>query len=741
MDKVYKNQLDFYLSKVKIVDNLSVSLNSLLRCIKDFKDHKGMPVFTNNEVDFSGPPIIEDINDAVVRFRNDTKTIEVLNSEIDIVTLHNFHVSSFNIIEAKLDELKVKLLTNDNQGDRSRYFIAADSFDNLNNTAQDYGKDVNTAFVNTNNGVLTIEKIASTNLQDKVVNIEVPIPAGLKRRNADIDNIGLHDVGQGIFYEGRFYDKFGKAKPEAGIWRFVTKVTDSATVEEEETRISFEGSTTYLTRIPEYYYITASGEIAFTYTTSASDVRKTQYWVGSLSARRAAAENKLEDAIKNDTNLTTVEILEALKQGTLSGVKKLNDDFPEEEELLNKRKEMVDGDPLTYWECELVTKKVGGWETIKEDPNSGWITQEREESNVSLSVDIIITLEDVSLINWISIYPIIYEAIPEANIKEAAVSVNNIQFRKTSNEEWKTIPGFLDSTFANVLTSYANEVLDDYQQNVILAENKFQYKGKGIWSFETIEAKQIKFTLEQRHPTPVLFEYYGIQTAQQINTGRDGSFTTSTKTKIIKVPYLNSVAAYEGAQPSSLFITTPGTSISNTWGDSNSGFLGFFAGSETHSSSLSASGEYIINQWIETDNTSKMRYAIGIREIGLYSYTFKKSGSFYSKKFNVPFAIEEIELEVDDYVPTSFENSKEWVKYYVSLDEKTWIQMTPKNKPFRGAPAKLRIGLPSNSITVGSIPKNDYYNIRLRIDLSRPDDQEFNSPKVFGYKLKIYPRK
>lgn len=228
-------------------------------------------------------------------------------------------------------------------------------------------------------------------------------------------------------------------------------------------------------------------------------------------------------------------------------------------------------------------------------------------------------------------------------------------------------------------------------------------------------------------------------------------------TKIVRLSYLQTVAALDdssklndiagvgGANPSSSFTTTdPGSP----------GFLGIGSeGPSTQTSSFTDSGWSITRTWLET-YWDKIRWAIGIREIGIYSFLYASAGEFVSIPYSAPTDIAKVSLRVDESIPNTYPNTQRWIQYFVSGDNgSTWNMINPLDKPVlfsdssgRPVPKIINYNPDFHSedddenkfITLTSPVKS----VRLRVVFSRPTSEQFDrtSPVLKSYRLLIYPK-
>lgn len=148
------------------------------------------------------------------------------------------------------------------------------------------------------------------------------------------------------------------------------------------------------------------------------------------------------------------------------------------------------------------------------------------------------------------------------------------------------------------------------------------------------------------------------------------------------------------------------------------------------------------------------RFSIGIRKISIAHYRFNEKGEHISVPYTSSKPIKTVTLEADESVPDSFkehleagENPYKWIKYAISIDDgATWHDIYPKHRAYDGpcrfeinhgdirrylgqGTARERVGVITSFTTVNSV--------KLKITLTKPSDDEFQTPIVYQYKLKI----
>lgn len=233
--------------------------------------------------------------------------------------------------------------------------------------------------------------------------------------------------------------------------------------------------------------------------------------------------------------------------------------------------------------------------------------------------------------------------------------------------------------------------------------------------------------------------------------------TVIETTRLVRLSYLQTIAALDDqSQLSQLAGETQGNQSSAASSNPGSpGFLGTGIGGEdarSQSSSFTDSGWSISRTWLETW-WDKVRWGIGIKEIGIFSYEYTESAEIVSVPYSSPKGISSISLRVDEQIPESFPSNIAWTQYFISIDNgNQWMRLNPLDKPTRFLSGSGR-PIP-RTIRFSSIPdsENTTDNLYIQVDrlptqvrfravLIRPggDDNITKTPILKSYRLLIYP--
>ena len=360
----------------------------------------------------------------------------------------------------------------------------------------------------------------------------------------------------------------------------------------------------------------------------------------------------------------------------------------------------------------------------------------------SLAVNFTIQMEEPVNMNWISLNP---NNFGETNY----LQVVNIQL-SPDGTTFQTLPGFGNGSADTTLTNLTNQELNPDQATETLSPDLYGYAGQGIWVFDPQSVSAIKFSINQpqayNNPYAILMvtvsQTFTTTTTSSSFFGLFKSTSTSTKTvtENVAIPYLvgqvtgfdvmslqsgsstnnvntgliagisqlvsGNVVGLEGIAAGAIV----GGAIAGVAGAIGSvlatgtaalvgdaflgaalgpvgiliGIVGALFGSSTKSSTT-AGPQTITKQWVATQY-DKDRFAIGVREIGLYAYEFDTQSQLTSQPFVSPLPISSVSLKVTENIPSAFLTSAfvgqqyNWITYFVSFDNGTsWHQIAPES--------------------------------------------------------------
>jgi hypothetical protein len=179
---------------------------------------------------------------------------------------------------------------------------------------------------------------------------------------------------------------------------------------------------------------------------------------------------------------------------------------------------------------------------------------------------------------------------------------------------------------------------------------------------------------------------------------------------------------------------------------------GFDNTSKVRKMTRDTEGVNVVDQWFHP-YYDKIRYAIGIRELTVASFTFAEQSELISKPFISPKEIIKVHIVVDEYIPSIFDRNQVWIKYYIKPEgEQKWIQVNPFNSPTRFddegniVPKIINFNLPKPTTTAiedkYQDTKDAIKKMRFRAVLSRPlgGNNESITPLLKSYRMIFTPR-
>lgn len=491
-----------------------------------------------------------------------------------------------------------------------------------------------------------------------------------------------------------------------------------------------------------------------------------------------------------------------------------------EEQKMPRRLQMFDNNPDTFWEVELNTTAVVGYQDktsgkqISVEEFNQLVADEVTSPNVNTSGGTVVTSNTGSLIenyvplsstggsryltcsliaylkspvtlNWLSMNP---NNFGESNYFD----VLSIQ-TSADGQKFDELEGFEDHEYSTQLTDLANSELNPQQLKDTLSPDQFKYAGMGVWSFAPRTVRMVKFDLRQSRS---YFKYYDVlmvRTSQTITTtttkksffgGKKVSTDTQTITKDIEIPYLvGMVSGFDilsldeasfsnnekglSSGEAALRGAAIGLGVSAAVGFADLGasivigaVIGLFFGSKK-TVDQQVSPQTITKQWTVTKN-DRSRFAIGIRDINAYSYTFAESSEFVSIPFLSPKPIGKLALKVDETIPSVFfgsadtaQTENDWIKYYISIDDGTsWNRISPASH--RTTYSEDGNTIIPEIININSdVPAVDrdnaaayidsateVYSVRFKASMMRPTDVNYAesfTPILSKYSLQIFP--
>ena len=441
---------------------------------------------------------------------------------------------------------------------------------------------------------------------------------------------------------------------------------------------------------------------------------------------------------------------------------------------LEGRRAMFDGSADTFWQIEYVTdvgtqasklvelgedselypERVGAFSQFLQQSGRGFDTL---DFDIRIQAD----LGTSQAVNWIDLEPVFLDGIEGLEIIKAETSLDGT--------EWSEIASLQSSTGDSFISENSSRENIPGVAEATLTPGAGAFTGKGLWIFAPRTIRYVRFDLRQTVPVLVPYQIKAFQTTRQVHrrhsrssTGRRRSSTTSTETTTIKLSYPETLLATAGDQDPG--VTTPAFQVESDGSTSAQRVARraqiFPIGSHAIISSLFGPGGaggktsygegQITKEWLET-KWDKARYAIAIRDIGIWRYRFAEQSEIVSVPFRSPQAIRDISLEVDENIPAQFneaQNVESWIDYYVGIGEgQDWIPIAPTTsrvvRSLEGnrlsSVIHLNSGIPVSERRAGDAYVDldgEVYEVRFRAVLRRPTGGA--NPEAFTPTLKAY---
>lgn len=227
--------------------------------------------------------------------------------------------------------------------------------------------------------------------------------------------------------------------------------------------------------------------------------------------------------------------------------------------------------------------------------------------------------------------------------------------------------------------------------------------------------------------------------------------TTTVETKVIKLSYLQTLAISNNLSDISELETDPDTANLGTKTNNSLTNLGLTKKKKKTNVSSSTTGLKVKDTWLQPE-FNRIRYAIGVKEFSVSKYEFAEESEIISVPYLSPKEIIKAHLVTDEYIPPQFDKNIAWVKYYIKVEgTDNWININPLNAPTRFdgqsdiIPKIINFNIPQpTGVDVNEekfqYTDEDVKKIRVRIVLSRPTDDDSNTPLVKSYRLVLTPR-
>lgn len=690
---------------------------------------------------------IEDIKDDLDLMHEESTVAARMSAEVFNIGLLQSAELNRRAAEAASKVADLRLLGGQLDG---QTIIAGDDFQDTSRVDGQYATQFPKASVSGREGVCTLNRLSSDNVLSDGAQIEVT-PIGITI-SSNADNTER-------FYEGDFYDFVGKARPEGGQWNLEELVDPDLLDQLTGDRVPTRGDITDLQGNFGNNDPNAQSDIA---TVIGGDHTHQAIWHGAYGddwtpeplrdgaindLRQAGSERQVGDPLRPE-DITVIDrgATEAEKQST--------------------RQRMIDGSSDSFWECEYVVNAGAAFNNsvvFDADGNISSSLNQQElrnravtrdaELSVDLDIYVTLTLNEQRSVNWLSINPM--------NFGESTfLQIIEVSTASDEGAEFIPVEGLDRNRFANILSSSVNDELQEEDVAATIAPTRSSFTGQGVFSFPARDARKVRFKIRQTTPVPNPYQRMNIE----LNRTRsyDFGYTASADTnfsrwnrymkRTVILSYLQTVQVLTGQRSAGevAAVTDAAAGVSHAQTQTSGGLFGGTT-TRSRSFSLNDSGWQMGRSWLET-YYDKLRYAIGIREIGAFSYRYTEKAELVSTEFRVPQGIWKMQLQVDEDIPGDFDSAKRYVQYYVSIDNGgTWTEINPIDHPTiysNGIPVPKTLTVAENIAgptpdEEGVMDLSDATGVKLKAVFSNEpalDSAENYSPALKSYRLKIFPK-
>lgn len=369
--------------------------------------------------------------------------------------------------------------------------IAGDDFNSLDKVDTEFVLQNPRAEVKPDEGVATLKRVSIENLIDESTKVQVvALSVGQESPGSGSETPTTAPTKNNLyrFYEGKFYDYIGQARPEGGI--FHLEETISQGVEEAANQDS-----------PIIVQNLADTQSLFD---------------DALDQRNGTDSETSRDGLPIRT-----EDINIIDRGATKSEKN------------SIRRYILDGNADTFWECEYIVPAedlTAGLLSDELDGNSDpdkHITPDQLRAaavnqdtikNYDLEIQITLELKEEAPINWTLLNPM--------NFGESAwLEITEVSTATDKSSAFIPIEGFDKNRFANIITDEANEELQENTVADILAPNKYSFRGTAVYSFPVRKAKFIRYKIKQRVPVPTPHQRMALQLNRTISSTQSHSRT------------------------------------------------------------------------------------------------------------------------------------------------------------------------------------------------------------------------
>lgn len=523
---------DFYVRVRELIvdrdNNNAVSITEkTLEALDRFFTRLGKPQYEYDPFYEEDPVINDELNDLLSLIINDIGLgyEEVVNLRDSAIAVHNFAAVHVGELQRRADEIAGLVtdltLLSGQQGEE--VIVFSDNFVDESKLDSSFPVPHLPAQIVPGQGSLTLNRISTVSLSGEDIEVRVT-PVSDISRNPTPDNTNR-------FYEGHFYSFLGEAEPEGGTFHLEEKLNT-------DTLEGFDQSAFEVPNLEGLSFQEKKKAIADFVVPGGSEAKfleqlkaglfndrfgrggaKGKKSFGRLVRRTRLRLHRRDRALRRQYLYYAKNPEEAQRAGfslNTTEIPKTAENFivvdkgASEQELQASRYKMLDGNPGSYWQCELVrnTDVIQNFvdAQLKESENAEVSAAELRDLAQSIDVDkedfeveIVFRFNSPRTLNWITINPMTFD-------DGAFVEVTDLSTSQDLESEFVPIESFVSGQFSSVLTDEANEELSEGTANFLLAPSRYSYRGNGVWPFAARVVTQVKIRLKQRTPVPNPYE-------------------------------------------------------------------------------------------------------------------------------------------------------------------------------------------------------------------------------------------
>ena len=372
---------------------------------------------------------------------------------------------------------------------------------------------------------------------------------------------------------------------------------------------------------------------------------------------------------------------------------------------------LFDNDPSTYLEYAMVGLKEADMKNSKYY-DMAWAVAAQTDA---LKMRLVLTLIDAQVINMIDL-------VPFFNVGQTPrLTVISIRSSLDGSDYQPLFTGPI------VVNPNLNILPDTYvAKNLYLEGTSAKLAGSGVFVIPPTEVKFIEIMIEQ---------------------------SQSYQSQIGHTYYKQSPLNTDEGTKSDNWLVIRSADVTQDIIDADPGRFSIPVGSD---SIIIEKGIEVLDGW---------RYSIGIKDIGIYKFTYQENSELTSIKYTTgdPIkklgkAISKIYLESDELIPPEFQDKvatrNSYITYFISFDDQEWIPISPIHRmPFAAEvlpsklieidPIRTSINSAVNASKYSYISTSPIYGFRLKAVFKRPagvddnDEIKYFSPILEEYRVKV----